>query len=89
MAQKPWKKYLTEDEYWSLPATGRTLADYWTEFLPKMCDRMKSDGTLIPTLESEGYRLADLQVDLMQDGYPEDAAWEVVKQDLYALPPEE
>ena len=89
MAQKPWMQFLTEDEYWSLPATGRTLADYWTQWRPKMCREMKAAGTLVQTLENEGYRLADLQVDLMQQGYPEDAAWEVVKQDLYALPPEE
>lgn len=89
MAKVHRARFLTEDEYWSLPATGRTLADYWTEWLPKMCSRMKAEGTLVQTLEDEGYRLADLQVDLMQDGYPEDAAWEVVKQDLYALPPED
>ena len=88
MAQKTYLKFLTEDEYWNLTHPGRVLADYWTEYLPKMCAQLKKEGRLYQTIDQMGEELSDLQVELMQDGYPEDGAWEVVKEQIYSLPPE-
>ena len=81
-------KYLTEKEYVNLTRAGRALADYWIEFLPKMTKKLHEEGKLLERLQAEGDRLLDLQIDLMQDGYPEDGAWEVVKEEIYSLPPE-
>ena len=53
-----------------------------------MCQEMKDNGTLFQTLDEEGIRLSDLQCDLMQQGMSEDMAWEVVKEQIYSLPPE-
>lgn len=85
---KKWEKYLTQDEYWSLTYPGRVMADYWTDWLPKTCKKMKAEGTLYPHLKSEGERLADEQVDLIHAGLAEDGAWEVVKEQIFSLPPE-
>ena len=89
MAKRPWEKFLTKDEYWSLTREGRMQADYWTEWLPKMCKRMQKAGTLYPTLKEEGERLSELLWELMQvHKYPEDGAMEFIKEEVYALPPE-
>ena len=87
MAQK-WKKYLTPQEYASLPHVGQVMADYWTDWLPKTCERMKAEGqNLAAFFREKGYEYADLQTDLMQQGMSEDGAWEIVKEEIF-LPPE-
>ena len=96
MAKQSWEKFLTKEQYYGSPKEpgvgltypGRVLADYWTKYLPKMCQKMKDEGTLFQTLDEEGIRLSDLQCDLMQQGMSEDMAWEVVKEQIYSLPPE-
>ena len=88
MAEKSWKQFLTKDEYWSLTYPGRVTADYWTEHLPKMCRQMKTQGTLYQTLKEKGESLSEWQVEMMQDGLAEDGAWEVIKEQIYSLPPE-
>lgn len=89
MARKAWMKYLTEEQYGQLGPDGRMLADYWTEFLPKMCARMHSEGTLIPTLEQKAEELLDRHVDMLRQGMMEYEALEFIKEEVYALPPEE
>jgi hypothetical protein len=90
IATHPWQKYLTPEEHASLTPQGIMMADYWTEWLPKMCKKMKRAGTLYPTLKSEGERLAELMTELMQvHKYPMDGALEIIKEEVYALPPEE
>lgn len=84
-----WKKFLTKDEYWSLTHPGRVTADYWTQWLPKMCKQMKTKGTLYPTLKAEGESLLEQQVELMQAGLAEDGAWEVIRAQIYSLKPEQ
>ena len=89
MEKRPWEKFLTKEEFWSLTREGRMQANYWTEWLPKMCRRMKQAGTLYPTLKAEGERLSDLLLTLMEEhGYPEDGAMEFIKEEVYALQPE-
>lgn len=88
MAQATWKKYLTEEQYGELGPDGRMLADYWTQWLPKMCRRMHAKGELIPTLQSEADRLAEMHVEMLQNGMYEYEAMEFIKQEVYALPPE-
>ena len=83
-----WQKYLTKDEYWSLTYPGRVMADYWTDWLPKTCKKMHAEGTLYPYLKEMGESLLEMQVDLMHSGMAEDGAWEVVKEQIYSLPPE-
>ena len=90
MAQRPWKKYLTENEYSSLTYPGKVLAEYWAEFLPKMTAELKASGDLFRILDAEGDRLADLEMDLIREsGLEENQAWEVVMEQIYSLPPEE
>ena len=58
MATPKWKKFLTDEEYYGpLGQEGRMLADYWTEFLPKMCAKMKAE------------RLIEMRADLLRQGY--------------------
>ena len=89
MAQKPWKKYLTEEQYGQLGPDGRMLADYWTEFLPKMCARMHSEGTLIPTMQQKAEERLDWHADMLRQGMREYEALDFIKEEVYALPPEE
>ena len=84
-----WKQFLTPQEYSSLTPQGAMLARYWTQWLPKMCREMKDNGTLYQTLKEEGNRLADLMQDLIQkNNYPEDGALEIIKEQIYSMPPE-
>ena len=89
MAKKPWEKYLTEVQYRQLGPDGRMLADYWTEFLPKMCARMHATGTLVPTLQQNAEALEDYHVELLQSGLREYEALEFIKEQVYSLPMEE
>lgn len=85
---KPWKKYLTAEQYGDIGSIGRMMADYWIEFLPKMSERLHREGKLYPTLLEAGERLSNEMVEMMQQGVPEDAALEIVKEEVYQLPPE-
>ena len=88
MAKPRRAKYITEEQYWNLSYAGRALADYWTDWLPKSCERLQKQGILLTYFQEMGDMLADLQFDLMQNGMSEDGAWEVVKEHIYAFPPE-
>ena len=88
MAAKPWKKYLTEQEYKALPYVGQVMADYWTEWLPKTCRRLQSEGeNLAEFFDRKGNEFSDMQLELMRQGVSEDGAWEIVKEEIF-LPPE-
>lgn len=88
MAQKAWKKYLTEDEYNGLTPEGKTQAKYWTEYLPEMCAEMKADGTLYKRLSSNGNRISEMRAKMASQGMPEWAAQEFVNEELYSPQPE-
>ena len=83
-----YRSFLTDREYQSLPYPGQVTADYWAEFLPKMCKSLKEEGELLPLLQQKGERLAEMQEDLMKQGLAQDQAWEFVKEDIYSLQPE-
>ena len=83
-----YRAFLTDREYQSLPYPGQVTADYWAEFLPKMCKILKEEGELLPLLQQKGERLAEMQEDLMKQGLAQDQAWEFVKEDIYSLQPE-
>lgn len=86
----PWQKYLSEKQFSSLPYPGKVLAEYWTEFLPKMSAQLAAEQKLLPYLQAEGDRLAEMEMDLIEEsGLSIDQAWEVVKEQIYSLPPEE
>ena len=88
MAQKAWKKYLTEDEYNSLTPEGKTQAKYWAEYLPEMCAEMKADGTLYKRLSANGNRISEMRAQMASQGMPEWAAQEFVNEELYNPHPE-
>ena len=50
---------------------------------PELYREMKAQGTLWTTLESEGMRLDDMIIDLMQNGMSEDMAKEVARAEIY------
>ena len=89
MAQKAWQEYLTKEQYDKLGPDGRMLADYWTQFLPKMCKQMHAAGTLVPTLQQNAEALEDYHVELLQSGLREYEALEFIKEQVYSLPMEE
>ena len=85
---RPLRKYLTEKEMHSLHPTAVVMADYWTNWHPKTCNRMKKEGTnLAAYFDRRGDEYADMLIDLMQNGMAEDGAWECVKEEMF-LPPE-
>ena len=61
---------------------------YWRDFLPKMYKKMAEEGRLYPTLDRMGTEWSDRVDQMIQDGLAEDGALEVVKEEIYSLPPE-
>ena len=76
MAQKP-------EKYWHLCPMGRELHDYWQTSKPEMYRQMAAAGTLWPVLESEGDRLDEMVISLMQSGMSEDMAKETARAEIY------
>ena len=71
------------DQYYHIGVMGRELHDYWMTQKPELYREMKAQGTLWTTLESEGMRLDDMIIDLMQNGMSEDMAKEVARAEIY------
>ena len=71
------------EQYYHIGVMGRELHDYWMTQKPEMYREMKAQGTLWTTLESEGMRLDDMIIDLMQNGMSEDMAKEVARAEIY------
>ena len=77
------KMLITMEQYNSLPPMGKELHSYWSKWKPKMYKEMAADGTLWPTLESEGNRLNEMVIELMQNGLAEDQAKEIARAEIY------
>lgn len=71
------------EQYYHIGVMGRELHDYWMTQKPELYREMKAQGTLWTTLESEGMRLDDMIIDLMQNGMSEDMAKEVARAEIY------
>ena len=80
------KSLLTEEERLDLPYYGRLADDYWREWLPITYQRLADEGTLYRTMYDLGMRVLDEQQDLMRQGYSEDMAWELVKDQIFRNP---
>lgn len=77
MAKKP-EKY-----YQGIGVMGREIHDYWQTEKPELYRELEANGTLWEILESEGMRLDDMIIDLMQKGMSEDMAKEVARAEIY------
>ena len=84
----PKKSLLTATQLGNLTEEGRMAEAYWRDFLPKMYREMAQKGTLYPTLDRKGTEWSDRVDQMIQDGLAEDGALEVVKEEIYSLPPE-
>ena len=71
------------EKYYQIGVMGRELHDYWQTSKPEMYLEMEQTGQLWPTLESEGTRLDEMIIDLMQNGMSEDMAKEVARSEIY------
>ena len=71
------------EQYYHIGVMGRELHDYWMTQKPELYREMKAQGTLWTTLESEGMRLDDMIIELMQNGMSEDMAKEVARAEIY------
>ena len=71
------------EQYYHIGVMGRELHDYWMTRKPELYREMKAQGTLWTTLESEGMRLDDMIIDLMQNGMSEDMAKEAARAEIY------
>ena len=71
------------EQYYHIGVMGRELHDYWMTQKPELYREMKAQGTLWTTLESEGMRLDDMIIDLIQNGMSEDMAKEVARAEIY------
>ena len=71
------------EQYYHIGVMGRELHDYWMTQKPELYRELKAQGTLWTTLESEGMRLDDMIIDLMQSGMSEDMAKEVARAEIY------
>ena len=76
MSKKP-------EQYYHIGVMGREIHDYWQNHKPKMYREMEQNGTLWTTLESEGMRLDEMIIDLMQKGLAEDQAKEIARAEIY------
>lgn len=61
---------------------------HWKSHLPEMYARLKAAGTLEATALQAVRQTMDEKVNLMNQGIPEDAAWEMVREQ-YLFRPEE
>ncbi len=86
MAKQAYLKYMTEKEFGHLNYMGRRIAEYWTDWLPKTCDRLQKEGRLLQKFEQMGDEYAEMLEDLMQQGMSEDGAWEIVKEEVFLSP---
>lgn len=71
------------EQYYHIGVMGRELHDYWMTQKPKLYRQMQAQGTLWQTLESEGMRLDEMIVSLMQNGMSEDMATEAARAEIY------
>ena len=67
----------------SIGVMGRELHDYWKKWKPELYKELEQNGTLWPILQSEGYRLDEMIIDLMQQGLSEDMAKEIARAEIY------
>ncbi len=62
--------------------------DHWKEHRPKMYQALKKSHELIPALKAAQKRTSDEMCDLIQKGFQEHEAWEIVKENYVLLPSE-
>ena len=67
----------------SIGVMGWELHDYWKKWMPELYKELEQSGQLWPILQSEGYRLDEMIIDLMQQGMSEDMAKEVARAEIY------
>ena len=63
--------------------------DHWKEHRPKMYRALKKSGKLISALKEAQKRTSDEMCDLIQKGFQEHEAWEIVGQNYVLLPSED
>lgn len=61
---------------------------HWTKWLPKRVAELKAEGQLDPTLQTVGKQAFEAVLELMQQGFQQHEAEEVVLRDLVLLKPE-
>ena len=71
------------EQYYHIGVMGREIHDYWKAWKPELYRELQQKGTLWTILESEGMRLDDMIIDLMQNGMSEDMAKEVARAEIY------
>lgn len=70
-----------------LQYTGLAL-DHWKKWRPKMVKEMRADGTLNEAVQRASKEAARQVASLMEAGYQQHEAEEVVLPELILLPPE-
>lgn len=74
---------LTLEQYQSLPEWGKELHDYLQDYKKKTYKEWTSSEELYRYLMSEGQRLEEMAVELIQDGLAEDQMREIVRAEIY------
>ena len=71
------------EQYYQIGVMGREIHDYWKAWKPELYKELQQKGTLWTVLESEGMRLDDMIIELMQNGMSEDMAKEAARAEIY------
>ena len=74
---------LTLEQYQSLPEWGKELHDYLQDYKKKTYKEWETADDLYRYLMSEGKRLEEMAVELIQDGLAEDQMREIVRAEIY------
>ena len=72
-------KPLSAAEKQTLTGMGKELYEYLYQFKRETYREMQQDGTLLQYLQSEGERLEEMVVDLMQNGMDQAGALELTR----------
>lgn len=84
---QPWEKYMTREQHLRLPYYGMWMADYWTKWLPKTCQKMAKQQNLVEFFTEKGLDYLEEVAELMRNGMSQDGAEEIIKEKIF-LPPE-
>ena len=82
-------KYVTKEQYDSLSRFGKEILEDLIRYAPKKLQMMQQDGSLYPTLKKSGDQMLDQYLDLLDAGYQDNEALEVVREIKYQITSEE
>ena len=82
-------EHVTKEQYETLSRFGKEILEDLIRYAPNNLKRMEQDGSLYPTLKKSGDQMLDRYLDLLDAGYQDNEALEVVREIKYQITSEE